>query len=120
MNDAPGPPEELRLALRAGTKLRLLVIACPRDHILGQVFAGTDGPWLVVKQSALIVTPSEDDPSTPRESFVSRADTMHWRMADLTDWAEVEAVCRCRRAKLGPRWIQQQLVAGCRHVRVPM
>jgi hypothetical protein len=118
VDDAPGPPDELRRALQAGTKLRLLVIVCPRNHALARVYAGTDGPWLVVQQSALIVTPSEHDPSTPRESFTSRVDTMYWRLADVADWAEVEAVCRCRRVRLNPGWVQQQLDAGCERARV--
>jgi len=92
---------------------------CPRDHALARVYAGTDGPWLVVEQSGLVVT-SERDPSTPRESFASRIDTMYWRLSDVIDWAEVEAVCRCRRAKLAPRWVQQQLDAGRTRARVPM
>jgi hypothetical protein len=62
-------PDELRPALAAGKKLRRLVIVCPRDHTLAEVYPGTDGLlWLVATQSALIVTQS-DDPMRPHESL---------------------------------------------------
>jgi hypothetical protein len=105
-------PEPLRRALRAGSKLRLLTVVCERNHVLAEVWVGTDGRrWMIAKQRDFL-----QGVSRPGVRFQVSRIGMYVRLDDLD--GPIEVTCPHRRAVLDPRWIAEQIDARRRRVRI--
>jgi hypothetical protein len=104
-------------AFKRGTrrsKLRQLVVVCPADHLLLEVFPTSDGPLVIARQRRH--EPSPGSPVYGPHRYVSRARAVTTMLAGLGDQQTLTAECGCREAPVPVGWLRARLAGKNRRV----
>ena len=109
--------QSLGEAFKRGTrrsKLRLLAVVCPADHLLLEVFPTCHGPLAIARQRRY--EPSPGSPVYGPHRYVSRARAVTTMLAGLGARQTLTAECSCREVRVQVGWLRARLAGKNRRV----